>query len=559
MKTPIRDRPNIRDSNPRDRARADSKPEPSQGYGLPFLGITKSDELGALGGVGIRGDVSIYVPVEVPVQVIFNPVTESVKVAAGFDIGIAKIKLGVTAQNTDQGGAIQNSSFGVGFLGFGVSAEGTGTESSKLGVSAFGFDVSIANDKDGRISIRIGFGGIPGFEVGVTFTPDGGEIEITPTPTPAEPTTGDFPVPSHLVGCDVYRKLVAQVQNQMRRSIPDAGIPLSGYGRIEKTAFFRNINLPYSEYKTYDTSEGIGRLSFYEATNYKRFFYRGDVFNFLDADKSKVYGKTVNLGREATKAEIDAALAAAPSVLYEEYIVEFDYYCDPNQQPFSPPSTPSPLPNYPQNYKPMNCCDKVDEIYKYLGIGKFKSKKFKLSNAFLVPGGKGNIEIEDYYELTEALFRMLANGLIINPEASPNGTPWKVANASAWAAQMYEMAAESMSDGNSSQKVEIALMMQLAQIMKVLAETVRKVEFLADATGYTPVVNTEEVPICFTIYEGHKGFGKKDKQVIDVSQAKTDEQVENTILKMLNPSKIPITKWEFDPNSISIKKTLDAM
>ncbi|MCC3589082.1 hypothetical protein, partial [Microcoleus sp. PH2017_28_MFU_U_A] len=38
----------------------------------------------------------------------------------------------------------------------------------------------------------------------------------------------------------------------------------------------------------------------------------------------------------------------------------------------TPVQIPQNLPNYPQRYKPMNCCDKVEEIYKYLGIAKMK-------------------------------------------------------------------------------------------------------------------------------------------------------------------------------------------
>ncbi|MEG4581806.1 hypothetical protein QUA71_19645 [Microcoleus sp. MON1_C5] len=203
--------------------------------------------------------------------------------------------------------------------------------------------------------------------------------------------------------------------------------------------------------------------------------------------------------------------------------------------PKNPSITPPPsvlvpvvLPNTPPTFKPMNnCCDKIEEIYKYLGIAKLKKNKFPVSNAFLVPGGKGNDNCVDYYAITQALFRMLANGLIINPKSKPLGSEWQNANATAWASAMYEMMAETMSDGNSTQRFEIAAMMQMVQMMAAVAENGRKIEFVADAIGFEPVPVPEELPVCFTIFEGHKGFGKKEPKKINVSGLKTDTQVEN--------------------------------
>jgi hypothetical protein len=221
-----------------------------------------------------------------------------------------------------------------------------------------------------------------------------------------------------------------------------------------------------------------------------------------------------------------------------------------------PPMSKIYLPNRPQEFKPMKCCDKVDEIYKYLGIAKLKKNKFPVSNAFLVPGGSGNDNCFDYYAIMQALFRMLANGLIINPKSKPLGSEWQNANATAWASAMYEMMAESMSDGNSTQRFEVAAIMQLTQMMGTLAENGRKIEFVADAIGLEPLLVPEDVPVCFTIYEGHKGFGKKEPKKISVSGLKTDNDVEKVLGKMLNPSLIPITAWKFKPGQISIIEAL---
>ncbi|MEG4077568.1 hypothetical protein QUA10_05690 [Microcoleus sp. Pol8_D6] len=225
--------------------------------------------------------------------------------------------------------------------------------------------------------------------------------------------------------------------------------------------------------------------------------------------------------------------------------------------PVVSPLLPVNLPNYPQHFTPMNdCCEQIREMYKYLGIAKLKKNKFPVSNAFLVPGGTGNDNCVDYYAITQALFRMLANGLIINPKSKPLGSEWQSTNATAWASNMYEMMAESMSDGNSTQRFEVAAIMQLVQIMSTLAETSRKVEFVADSIGIEPEPVPEELPVCFTIYEGHKGFGKAEPKKLKVSGLKTDNQVEEVLGKMLAPSKIPIVRWQFKPGQISINEAL---
>ena len=232
----------------------------------------------------------------------------------------------------------------------------------------------------------------------------------------------------------------------------------------------------------------------------------------------------------------------------------------------SAPPTPTPtpvrlpppvrLPNKPPEINPMDCCKEIKEIHKYLGIKKIKKNKFKIAKAFMVPGGTGNEECEDYYQLQQALIRMLANGLIINPISKPLGSEWKSVNATAWAGQVYEMTAEAMSNGNSSQKFEISMMMQITQLLSILSEQTRKIEFLSEVLGVEPNLDTEELAACFTIYEGHKGFEKKEPKKIDIDKAKSDDEVEVILGKMLQPSKIPITKWVFKPESKSIIEIL---
>lgn len=233
---------------------------------------------------------------------------------------------------------------------------------------------------------------------------------------------------------------------------------------------------------------------------------------------------------------------------------------DPTLTPPTPiiPTLPrSRLPNSPETIKPMkDCCAKVDDIYKFLGIAKLKKNKFKVAKAFMVPGGTGNEECEDFYQVTQALFRMLANGLIINPVSNPLGNEWKSVNATAWAGSMYEMMAESMSDGNSTQKYEMASIMHLTQMLSILTEVSRKVEFTIAAIGAEPELVAEEVPCVFTIYEGHKGFEKKTPKKIDIGKAKTDDQVEAILAKMMVPSLLPIVTYQFNPDHVSLKELI---
>ena len=227
-----------------------------------------------------------------------------------------------------------------------------------------------------------------------------------------------------------------------------------------------------------------------------------------------------------------------------------------------PPPTPTspPLPNPPNNVKKMeSCCNLVKEIHEALGIGKMKQKKMKIANAFLVPQGEGEELCMDFYEVVENIIRMLANGLIINPTMKPLGSEWQTPNATAWAQQVYEMSAENMSNGNSTQIYEMHSAFQSVQLMKVVAELSRKVDFMISVLGVTPQPTTELLPVMFTIHEAHKGYGKKELKEINIAEAKTDEQVEKILAKMFVPSKIPIVKYNFRLDCISIAHAISKL
>ncbi|MCC3447465.1 MAG: hypothetical protein JGK04_08435 [Microcoleus sp. PH2017_39_LGB_O_B] len=530
------------------------------------LGVSGTRELGSYGGISAVGDAAAGIAeLGAPgVSININPAEQSAK--AEVDLGIKQgfgVSFGGEIKRTPTGVSVENVSFGVNVLGFGVNAEGNGSESSKLGVSALGFKIEVANDKDGKTSIRLGYE-IPGARGGVTFAPDG-EKAIIEKPIELDTSKPDsistVPMPTFKKGARYWEwTYVEGWYEPTFRYNPQTG-------KRELVAYYRKRESPYpqslitvgncfGEDSFTPTLSGEAEVFFRTASEGTddpskalQRFERSSVYNVYCANSHTGWMYTQLVSKYYMRAETDQDWTLVSITIKQ--IREYDAV--PTQQ-----QVPQNLPNYPQRYKPMNCCDKVEEIYKYLGIAKMK-KKFKVAKQFLVPGGNGNEECEDYYALCEALFRMLANGLIINPVSKPLGSEWKNVNATAWASGVYEMVAESMSNGDTTQKYEISSIMQQVQMMSAIAELSRKVDFLSEAIGMTPDLDTEELPVCFTIHEAHKGFGKKQPKQIDISKPKTDNEVEKVLGTMLQPSKIPIVKWVFRPESISIAAALSKL
>lgn len=535
------------------------------------LGISGTRELGSYGGISAVGDAAAGIAeLGAPgVSININPAEQSAK--AEVDLGIKQgfgVSFGGEIKRTPTGVSVENVSFGVNVLGFGVNAEGNGSESSKLGVSALGFKIEVANDKDGKTSIRLGYE-IPGAKGGVTFAPDGEKEEKQQQQQiPGIPV---FPMP--VVGrvCTIeftgyyFRQVIYNGYRRERtvRNIINYN-SVTQKGTVKQTNIARNIAIPSQELLSVEDISGSWEISFFRGYSVPDY---GIYVSYADnADFYIIRGEEQNIYSYVREKKM--MLQNANGNINNEEIWINTYSptggtCDASDGTKIPINNlitivPQNLPNYPQRYKPMNCCDKVEEIYKYLGIAKMK-KKFKVAKQFLVPGGNGNEECEDYYALCEALFRMLANGLIINPVSKPLGSEWKNVNATAWASGVYEMVAEAMSNGDTTQKYEISSIMQQVQMMSAIAELSRKVDFLSEAIGMTPDLDTEELPVCFTIHEAHKGFGKKQPKQIDISKPKTDNEVEKVLGTMLQPSKIPIVKWVFRPESISIAAALSKL
>jgi hypothetical protein len=407
--------------------------------------------------------------------------------------------------------------------------------------------------------------------------PDPPTPPTPPTPTPLPPPGMPFPPPSAPNLSCSRAHVSVKTENYARRehSGVNAGkvVPnRSSYStpppreadtfRIPPGSTAVPLSTGGTRYYYYESSggssSGVGEVQLFSPTLWWRaqaMSVSSDSFSIVTGSGRLIaWGvgqKTANYSRETIGYDTNNRPIYGDWILLSTGESKFECLSAPT------PLKPISLPNLPQETKPMDkCCELVKEIHKYLGIEKLKRNGFPVSKAFLTPGGTGEEKEFDYYEIMQALFRMLANGLIINPKSKPLGANWQSANATAWASGMYEMMAEAMSDGNSSQRFEISVMMQLVQMMAAIAETSRKVEFVADAIGLEPEPVSEELPVCFTIHESHKGFGKKELEKIDISKAKTDTEVEAILNKMLKPSLVPIIRWQFKPDAISINEAL---
>jgi hypothetical protein len=578
---------------------------PTNPLGSGGLSVTAERELGTVGGIKSTAKLTVGVDDLIGQQGIDIEI-DSTNRTAGFGVGIGstKGKLGVNiggkvGYDEDGNLSVKGAEVGVNVAGFGGSASIDEDEGIRGSISAAGAKVEIGIRTDGKKTVSLCYG-VPGGEVCVTFEPDEDIETPTPTPTPIPTPTPNDSTPEgvdvpdsdvqgwvfvHIKASGINlpyqgfgssfteRKILSPIEERLGGFVGRAPMKLSSQVKriIPNPTTFDEVIIEKNGVRLF-----VHQVPVYNAIAVRNpetgFFENKEIIRqnassiYLTGDKAPLFFwgsfKEIRRFLKINNEENKIKKEVFPENYSENIYIPFaciPYYGPVESPPLPPPPTNKiQLPNHPQHLKRMkcDCCDKVEEIYKYLGIAKLKRNKFPVSNAFLVPGGSGNDNCFDYYAIVQALFRMLANGLIINPKSKPLGSEWQSTNATAWASAMYEMMAESMSDGNTSQRFEVAAIMQLTQIMATLAENGRKIEFVADAIGLEPMPVAENVPVCFTIYEGHKGFGKKEPKKINISGLKTDNDVENVLGKMLNPSLIPITAWKFKPGQISINEAL---
>jgi hypothetical protein len=558
---------------------------------LSGLNLRGERELGSVGGIKAKVGITVGVDNLIGKQGIDIEIDATNRTAGfGAGIGSTKGKLGVNIGGKvgyDENGkiSIKGAEAGINIGGTGASASIDEDEGIRGSVSVAGAKVEVGIAPDGKKTLSLCYG-VPGGEVCVTFEPEPGtELPLppgtpTPTPTPGGGTGGGggggsgegidwetpptFPVGRPGVSCAVI--FIGQSRYIYIDKVFDPGSmyteTATGLGSYNAKTGVATVTGTYTTVDsngvaTSYTNTVEGGLSWKQSDSGIDFVSSGPASGY-SGDESKIYARLAGAYLNETW-ENDYGIFRRIAFVT---VIGGDCGSVPMSEapnlgsPGSSSNKPR-LPNYPQHFKPdMNCCDKVEEIYKYLGIAKLKKNKFPVSRAFLVPGGTGNDDCIDYYSIMQALFRMLANGLIINPKSRPHGSEWQSVNATGWASDMYAMMAESMSDRNSSQRFEVAAIMQLVQIMATVAENGRKIECAIDAIGLEPLPVSEEIPVCFTIYEGHKGFGDKKPKKINVSKLKTDNDVEGALGKMLAPSLIPITAWKFKPGQISISEAL---
>ncbi|MEG4441980.1 hypothetical protein QUB47_19065 [Microcoleus sp. AT9_B5] len=554
---------------------------------LQGLNISAERELGSAGGIKATGKLTVGVDGLISQQgVTIEADAANKTVGVGVNVGSARGKLGVNIGGRigygDRGEiSIKGAEAGINIGGFGGSASIDDEKGIGGSISVAGAKIEVTQSPDGKKTLSLCYG-VPGGELCTTFEPNPGIPDPNPISQnpPIQPGNAGFTLanlPPMNSKCTYHFHFLVHAWSEIVYNVEknwysgtitwEEGSFELGKGRSYITGVKPHPTNPNLSVLTH---VGVGKFS----ENIIAFGGSGQLGYYENEPPTEPYIIVSHIRTEAIHVK---GFIGKPNELsnFIQYNINgfhpgCDYFIYPefkscpvgeSHPPAIPANHPTViptlfLPNYPQHYKPMDCCEKVEEIYKYLGIGKIKKKKFAVANQFLAPGATGNTECTDYYELEEAKIRMMANGMILNPVSSPNGTPWQTVNATAWAGQVYEMLAESMSDGNQTQKVETALIMQLSQMMKVIAEMKREIEFLSQCIGITPELDTEDLPICFTIFQGHKGFGKKDKKLIDITSQKTDAQVEMTLTEMLQPSKIPITVRRFKPDSISIIEAL---
>jgi hypothetical protein len=589
-----------------------SKPTNPLRSGLNFTG---ERELGTIGGIKSTAKLTVGIDNLIGQQGISVEIdANNQTVGFGAGIGSTKGKLGVNiggkvGYDGEGNLSVKGAEIGVNIGGFGGGASIDEDEGVRGSVSIAGAKVEIGVTPDGKKVASLCYG-VPGAELCITFEPDDEDnktpqLPISPPAQAPKPSmikkcvggewlpwgayyyynsgTGEFYrikewIDNEIIDKPFMQGLKNRTFNSTFHQAPEPPGEYSGASAEVEIGianfYYGEGNWTVSEVsfsgifpEIVDTGNGVNETGY--VGNWK--FSTGGVDPWQVKNKNNPIENGIISARWSYKKNFFTPIKRGTRSEFmgigRNYTWELrDLIPAPNcPNGDAPPESPPPplltinkiqLPNHPQHLKRMNCCDKVEKIYKYLGIAKLKRNKFPVSNTFLAPGGSGNDNCLDYYAIMQALFRMLANGLIINPKSKPLGSEWQNANATAWASAMYEMMAESMSDGNSTQRFEVATIMQLAQIMSTLSENGRKIEFVADAIGIEPVPVSEDVPICFTVYEGHKGFGKKERKKINVSGLKTDDDVEKVLGKMLTPSLIPITAWKFKPGQISINEAL---
>jgi len=376
---------------------------------LTGLNISARQELGTVGGVKATGTLTVGVDNLIGQQGL-NIEIDATNRTAGFGAGIGstKGKLGVNIGGRvgyDENGnvRIKGAEAGINIGGFGGSASIDEDEGIKGSISVAGAKVEVGISPDGKKTVSLCYG-VPGGELCVTFEPDPGtELPIPtppppPAPTPApEPGEGISIPDSEAIGWviidEIYENYASSGTGPRLRSTRiylntanDIDIPVStartpfeiigtynvyplSMRKVTKnrTSRLRSVSVLLEDgrqasgsFVISDSASEDGNQSWYPTPSdgsyslIQSFIGRAKDFNKLN--EYMKLKKEENLRNLASTPPGQSRFYTAWTLRATQFIPLF-----PERQP------QQQLPNYPQHLKRMDCCDKVEEIYKYLG------------------------------------------------------------------------------------------------------------------------------------------------------------------------------------------------
>ena len=225
-------------------------------------------------------------------------------------------------------------------------------------------------------------------------------------------------------------------------------------------------------------------------------------------------------------------------------------------------------PFLPTGNKPImdNCCKEIladlEDIKEALAVDRILKDKFPVSNSFMAPGvdASSKTEAKDYYEIAQCVVRMMAHGMIFEPEAvirdadsakaGNQSLKVRYVNATGWAKAMSEAMFEVLDDGNVATNMDLRNGFTVTQSLVALVDVVNKLDAILDVMGVTLKPKTEKVTTAFNcMIQAGKGFGKNNEKQLDLN---ADESTEALIPEFLKTRVNTIKTVEIHPRSESL-------
>jgi hypothetical protein len=247
----------------------------------------------------------------------------------------------------------------------------------------------------------------------------------------------------------------------------------------------------------------------------------------------------------------------------------------PSPSPGGGGGSPSPSGNGNPQYNPPpkkmdNCCKEtasmLRKIMKVLAVDEIDKNGFLIGNRLMMrSGGNAVTQNKTYPQIIECLIRIMANGMIFEPDlnikdassttAGNQALKVEYVNASAWAKAIGEMVYEIMDDGNASTNIELRTGITVTQTLVALVDVVRKLDAVLDALGVQLVHTREEIQTAFDLTGGEKAFDSKG-EVKTLDKLK-DEDTESLLPAMLQGRKNVVKTVKIHPKADSIVELLE--